>query len=274
MPLYLLLPLLSTILIVMGFMLNKRAMANGADAWSVTFVANLWAAAIFALLLLLPGEWQPWHRWWQPLIIALLYILGQLFTFLALQRGDVSIATPVFSVKVLSVAFLATLLAGESLSVRVWAAAAIATLGIALVQASDPGRQHRRVLFTIVFALLAAATFSLFDVVIQVWSQDWDATRLLPLSFALIQHAAAACMSLGFLPVMNRQVLKSRQVALPLLAGTLMIGMQAFCIVYAIGTFGDVTRINIVYALRGLWGVVLAWCFARVFRSGEAVPIC
>ena len=267
MPFYLLLPFLSTILIAFGFMLNKRAMSRGVDAWSVTLLANFWAALIFSALLLQPGEWRPWQYFWQPVVIAVLYILGQVFTFLALQRGDVSVAAPIFSVKVLSVAVLATFLAGEELTRSVWCAAVVATVGIALVQVSAPGKRHRRVLFTILFALLAAGTFSLFDVVIQIWSRpgQWDVSRLLPLAFG-----TAAVMSLGFLPFTRRAEWRRPEVFPPWVLGTMMIGMQAFCIVFAIGTFGDVARINIVYALRGLWGVILAWSFARVFDSGEA----
>jgi len=267
MPSYLLLPFLATILVVFGFMLNKRAMARGADAWAVTLLANSWAAIMFSVLLLQPGEWRPWQFLWQPLVIAVLYILGQLFLFLALERGDVSVAAPIFSVKVLSVAVLAAFVAGDELSAWVWCAAVVATVGVALVHVGGSGGRHQRLLFTVVFALLSAATFSLFDVVVQIWSGpgQWDVTRLLPLAFG-----AAAVMSLGFLPLTRLDAWRQPGVLRLLLLGTMMIGMQAFCIVIAIGTFGDVARINVVYALRGLWGVILAWSFARVFDGGEA----
>jgi hypothetical protein len=41
-------------------------------------------------------------------------------------------------------------------------------------------------------------------------------------------------------------------------------------IVVTIGTFGDAARVNIVYTLRGLWGVVLAWLLAKRFGIPEA----
>ena len=265
MPYHLLLPLLASILFVFGLMFSKRASALGVNAWTVTFCANQWAALVFSVLWLRDDPGQPWTMLWQPLVIGVLYILGQGFTFLALERGDVSIATPVFSVKVISVAALVALIDREAAPRRVWLAALLATAGIALVQSSGLGRRHTRVVFTVVFASLAALTFSLFDVIVQVWSPAWGAGRLLPLSFTF-----AAVMSLAFLPLVDLSVLRNRQLRGMLLVGTLMIGLQALCIVFTLGVFGDAARVNIVYALRGLWGVVLAWLFARVLHSGEA----
>ena len=34
--------------------------------------------------------------------------------------------------------------------------------------------------------------------------------------------------------------------------------------------FGDAARVNVVYALRGLWGVALAWAVAHRWGGGEA----
>ena len=33
--------------------------------------------------------------------------------------------------------------------------------------------------------------------------------------------------------------------------------------------FGDATRVNIVYALRGLWAILFAWLLAGSFEGGE-----
>ena len=44
--------------------------------------------------------------WWQPVLVALTFIAGQAFTFVALQRGDVSVATPMLGIKILLVALL------------------------------------------------------------------------------------------------------------------------------------------------------------------------
>ncbi len=264
-PLHLLLPLAASALFVVGLMLIKKASSYGVGPWTVTFVANLWAALVFSTLLLMDGPGQPLSQLWQPAIIGVLYILGQVFTFVAISRGDVSVATPVFSVKVLLVAVLVTVVAHEQLPAGVWAAAALATVGIVLVQRSSSASQHSRVAFTVAFALLAATTFSFFDVLVQRWAPAWGAGRFLPVAFAI-----AAVLSLGFLPWIDKPSLTARKAILPLLIGTLCIALQAICIVFALAHFGDAARVNVVYALRGLWGVVLAFAFARVLNSGEA----
>ena len=55
-----------------------------------------------------------------------------------------------------------------------------------------------------------------------------------------------------------------------MLIGTLLMALQAMSMSWSLSEFGDATRINIVYALRGLWAVLLAWLLARSFGGGEA----
>ena len=55
------------------------------------------------------NPWQ-WQWFWQPLAAACLFIAGQTLTFLALERGDVSIATPVLGSKTIYVAWFSSLL--------------------------------------------------------------------------------------------------------------------------------------------------------------------
>ena len=45
---------------------------------------------------------------------------------------------------------------------------------------------------------------------------------------------------------------------------------QAMSMCYTLSTYGDVARTNIVYSLRGMWGVIFAWLLARALKSGEA----
>ena len=263
--LHLLLPLLASILFVIGLMLIKRASSFGIGAWTGTFLANMWAAAVFSLLLLRDDPGQPWVMLWQPAVVAGLYMCGQLSTFLALHYGDVSVATPVFSVKVLLVSALVTVVNGQSLPLLVWVAAAMATAGIALVQASRV-EKHEKLAFTVAFALVAAVSFSLFDILVTRWSPAWGSGRFLPALFGF-----AAVMSIGFLPFIDSPKSIFRPgVVVPLLLGTLFIALQALCIVFTLATFDDAARINIVYALRGLWGVLLAWQFARLLQAREA----
>ena len=83
-----------------------------------------WASAfVFPGLTLMGGTLQPVSMLWQPAIVGGLFIAGQLFTFLAVHRGDVSIAAPVLGIKVLIVPAATPLFVEHTLPARVWIAA-------------------------------------------------------------------------------------------------------------------------------------------------------
>ncbi len=50
------------------------------------------------------------------------------------------------------------------------------------------------------------------------------------------------------------------------------MAVQAIGMTVTLGLFGDATRVNIVYSLRGLWGVLLTWLLARQVLTSEPVP--
>lgn len=268
-PLHLLFPLLASLLFVSGLIFIKRTSEAGVNPWTVTFIANQWAAILFTFVWFSGGQVPSLTLLWQPALIAILYILGQIFTFSAIRYGDVSVATPVFGIKVVLVAFLLAVGFSVKLPPGIWAGASMATVGIALVQwnpsASSTVREKKSMVLALVFAVLAASSFATFDVVVQQFSPRWGAGRLLPISYWMV-----AFLSLGFLPWFQPQYLKSSSTRLPLLVGTLLIGMQAICIVYTVATYGDAARVNVVYAMRGMWGVLLAYLAAKRWGGVEA----
>ena len=202
---------------------------------------------------------QPVTLLWQPAIVGGLFLAGQLLTFLAVARGDVSVAAPVLGVKVLIVPAASWLFFGEELSARVWIAAAIAMIGIAFVQSRDVTVHRSRIVASVGFAFLAACSMTAFDLLIQRWAPIWGAGYLLPITFA-----SAAILALAFLPLADRPAELKRMHVIPLLAvGALFMSIQAIGMTVTLGLFGDATRVNIVYSLRGLWGVLLTWLLAR-----------
>ena len=50
------------------------------------------------------------------------------------------------------------------------------------------------------------------------------------------------------------------------------MAVQAFGMTYTIAQFGDATRVNIVYSLRGLWGVLLTWALAKSLGLSDTLP--
>jgi drug/metabolite transporter (DMT)-like permease len=256
------------VIVVFGLLILKRAQARGVSSWTSVILVCWSSAAMFSLLTVLGGTMQPVTLFWQPAIVGALFLAGQLFTFLAVHRGDVSIAAPVMGVKVLMVPACAPLfVAGES-SPRVWMAAGLAVLGIGLVQARDATIDRSRILASVGFALLAAFSMTVFDLLIQRFAIAWGAGYFLPIAFGF-----AAVLSLVFLPLADRPArLKDLNVLGPLAIGSLLMSVQAIGITLTLGLFGDATRVNIVYSLRGLWGVLLTWIFARRFEPTDAIP--
>ena len=226
------------------------------------------SALVFPALALMGGTMQPASLLWQPIAIGALFLAGQLFTFLAVARGDVSIAAPVLGVKVLIVPAAAGFIVDEKLPARVWIAAAVAMVGIAFVQARDATIDRSRILAAVGYALLAASSMTLFDLLIQRWAPAWGAGYLLPIAFG-----SAALLSLLFLPVADRpSKLRSLGVARLLIWGGVVMAIQAIGMTLTIGLFGDATRVNIVYSLRGLWGVLLTWIVSHHLPTPDVQP--
>jgi drug/metabolite transporter (DMT)-like permease len=265
---HLLLPFCSSLLVIVGLLVLRRAQACGVSTWTVIIVVCCASAAIFPALTMLGGQMQPASLLWQPAIIGLLFVAGQVFMFLAVKLGDVSIAAPVLGIKVLIVPALGTLLIGENPETRIWLAAAVAMLGIGFVQVTDASVERSGVLASIVFALLGALSMTLFDLLIQRWAPAWGAGYFLPISFTF-----AALFSLAFVPLADRpqEVVRSGGLTL-LLVGALLMALQAIGMTFTLAQFGDATRVNIVYSLRGIWGVTLTWLLASQSHSADDHP--
>ena len=253
----------------------KQAISKGVSPWTGTFFGNLWLGLIWGAIAVYRGEIVPSEAWIDAGIIGLLFVLGQMFTYLAYQFGDVSVATPVFGTKVLIVAILASLLGGQPITAIVWLAGVLACAGVILIQwsgrtATDGDTEETtpsRIGLTIFIALTAALSLSLFDVFLGKWATGrWNSLAFLPVMFG-----SAAALSVVFLPWVDKfGRLKELNATWWMLGGTFLMASQAMSMCYTLSTYGDVARTNIVYSLRGMWGVIFAWLLARALKSGEA----
>src|SRR6185503_11477207 len=111
----LVLPLTAALLYVFGALLVKRSGDFGVGVWRTAFISNLTSAMIFQLLLPLGGPFHP-ERLWQPALLGAVFLVAQLLNYLALERGDVSVATPVLGLKIILVALFTTLLLAQGIS--------------------------------------------------------------------------------------------------------------------------------------------------------------
>src|SRR5687767_2206028 len=159
----LLLPLASAILYVFGALLLRRAADFGVGFWRTTFIANAICAMIYLGLWPLGGTFQA-ELLWQPAVVALLFMGGSILKFLSLDKGDVSLATPILGLKIILVALFTAAFLGQLGTPRLWAAAAISTVAIALLNWTRT--PHHHVTVTVLAAGSSAAMFAMFDVLV------------------------------------------------------------------------------------------------------------
>ncbi len=277
----LLLPLISAIGYVVGALLLKRASDLGADVWRTARITNYISAAAATLLLPLGGTIPSFAVWWHPPVAAMLYFAGQILTLLSLNIGDVSIATPVLGLKILLVAVLAAVLIGDPIGARLWTAAALSTVAIALLNIS-PGQSHRRIGITITLSALGATSYAFFDVLVQKWSLAWGTGRFLPI---VMTCAAAYSLALRRFEG-SGDVSAARTVRRPgpsvrrpgpsdpaytpwLAAGATCLALQGLMFVSTVSIYRQVTSANVLYSSRGLWSVVGVWAVGHWFANRE-----
>lgn len=261
---HLLLPLVSSLLYVLGAVWLKRATMAGVGMWRAAFVSNAVSAVLFLPWLLLGGVDWSWTMLWQPAFVAVLLVLGQCASLWALTRGDVSVATPVMGAKIILVAFFTTGVAGVRVPLNLWIAAGLSTLAIGIIHLNPKGRHHDLTL-TVMGALVAAGAFALFDVLVMAWSPAWGAGRFLPWVMGL-----ALAYSLAFVPFFRAPFRAIPRSSWPfLLGGSVLIGLQGLLLIGTVAVFGDATAVNIVYGTRGLWSVLLVWMVGRRIGAEE-----
>lgn len=266
-PLHLLLPLLSSMVYVVGALWLKRAADLGADLWRTARVCNFTGALLFVPLALLGGIIPSWTLCWQPAVVALLFVAGQIFTLMALKVGDVSVATPVLGVKVLLVALLTTALLSERIGAALWTAALLTSTALLLLNFRG-AQLCQRVGTTIVLAVIAAAANALFDVLVQKWSPAWGVGRFLP-----VMMVCVAVYSIAIRPWCGQRRAQDMPTATPafgsVLGGAFCFALQSVMIVSSIAVFGQATVANVLYSSRGLWSVLAVWGIGHWFANRE-----
>lgn len=243
----------------------KRAADLGVGVWRTTFVANNIVAICFSTLWLLGGRPLVVADLWQPALIALCLFGGQLSQFLALDRGDVSVAVPIFGLKVVIVAFVTPWLTGDVVEPKLWAAALLSVAGVTFLNRKEGGKRPHALGITLLAGGFGAVCFAVFDVLVQKWGPAWGAGRLLPCVFWI-----NAVLSLGLITQFTAPLR-----AVPgqawrwLVGGALLFGMQSVIFVSTLAIHGRATSANVIYASRGLVSVLLVWYVGHWFMNTE-----
>ena len=252
---------------VVGALLLKRASDLGADVWRTTRIINYTTAVVATPLFLLGGTIPSASLWWQPAVAGSLFFAGQVFSLLALSRGDVSVATPVLGVKILLVALLTAVLIGDPIGVRLWTAAALSTVAVALLNIGG-AHPHRRVGTTIVLAGLGATAYACFDVLVQKWTPQWGTGRIVPM--AMMCAAVYSLPLRGFDAPRGASYESAKRAYAPwITAGAVGFAVQGLTFITSISIYRHATTANVLYSSRGLWSVIAVWGIGHWFTNRE-----
>ncbi|MEN3942255.1 DMT family transporter [Prosthecobacter sp. SYSU 5D2] len=258
-------PLIAALFYAFGALVLKRSSELGVGLWRTTFVANFIVAGLFSILWLFGGPPVDRDLLWQPGVIAMCLFVGQICQFIALEKGDVSVAVPVFGLKVIIVAFLTPFIIGDAVGLKLWGAAFLSVLGIAFLNKKDQGKRPRGLAITLIAGGTGAVCFAIFDVLVQKWGPHWGMGRLLPCIFWI-----NALFSCGLVFRFSAPLSAIPRPAWGwLTGGSVLLGTQSILFVSTLAVYGKATSANIVYASRGLLSVLLVWMVGHWFANLE-----
>ncbi len=258
------LPLCSALGYAFAALMLKRATERGVGPWRVMVLVNCTAALVFAPWWFLGGNPFEWIHFLHAVLSGATFFVGQILTFLALNRGDVSITTPVLGCKVILVAFLAVLFAGEKLTPTLWGAALLTTVATALL-GGEIRSNRERVLPSLIFGFSAALAYASADIEQLNWAADWGFGHYAPVMFGTV-----GVLSLSMIPRLKDplRTMPRRSVAWAIGGGALL-SVQATGVAYSIAAYHEVTLTNILYNTRGVWSVLLVWMAGHWFSNTE-----
>jgi drug/metabolite transporter (DMT)-like permease len=262
---FLLLPVLWAIAYAVGGILLKRALEAGAGALRIAFMNNMVLGVLFAPgLLFLPANWT-WADLEWPLMASILFFCGQVFTFVAMRLGDVTVVTPTMGIKVVFVAVFAVVLKAGPVPWTWWAGSGLATIAVFLLGLSD-WRGKQRAGRTAVMAMLAAAMYGICDVIVQMHAKSLGAY-----GFSAVLMTTAAVASFGLIPFFRAPLREMPRAAWPwALGGGAIVAVQCGGVAMTIATFGQATAVNILYSTRGLWSILIVWLAGSWFGNHES----
>ncbi len=258
-----LIPLASGLGYAVAALLLKRATEYGTGPWRAMFVTNWVSALVFSLWVLRGGAPFAWAHLGHAALAGAAFFVGQIFTFLALHRGDVSVATPVLGTKVIFVVLFSALLGTERITAIWWFAALLTAVGTALLGYGAGRARHFAT--SLAYGFSAAAAYALTDVFCQMWAPAWGFGYFAPTMFGTM-----ALLSLTLIPLF-RSPLRAlpRRAYRWLIAGGVLLAVQSSGVAYSIIVHGSATRTNILYNTRGIWSVVLVWIVGHWFANKE-----
>lgn len=264
MPYYLLIPLAAAILYALGSITVKRALRDGVGMNQSFHLTNVVLGLIFVPVLFFGSHTADWSQLWKPLAMGTTFFAAHWLTFCAIRRGDVSMVTPLMGTKVIFVAITVVLLTGQAPTLPLWIAAGLTTLGIFVMGLADMHR-GRHFLFTLAVTLSSAIVFGLSDVLVSTWAADFGAIPFLAIGSGTVGLWSVVMWLFQGAPAF----FPSAEGTPWAWTGAFVIAAQAMLMGLGLAYFDDPTGINIMFASRGLWVIVLVLVFGKFLGNRE-----
>ncbi|GHB99074.1 DMT family transporter [Cerasicoccus arenae] len=264
MPIHYLLPALSAALYAVSSLFSKRALEEGVGIMRLSFVANVGFFLVFAPLALLANEPPDWRAVQWPILAGTGFFLGHVLTFSAIKFGDVSVQAPMMGTKVVFVATFTVIIGAGTVPLHWWIGAGLTAVAIFLLGFSD-WSNRRAVWRTALLALSASAIFGLTDALVMKHAISFG-----PGWFLCVVNAVMLLESILLVPFFEGKMNAIPRKAWPwLIGGAGLMSLQALGIGISIAFWGEATAVNIIYASRGLWGIILVWIIGSWFGNRE-----
>jgi len=237
------------------------------DAGLVTWGLGI-GTGIVSLIVLIVGKYTfPTDALLATIKLAALALGAHWFLSRALQEGDASTVIPLLSLKIPLVAVLSIFILGEHHTPRVYLAAVVAAIGVAMFgvgrQERAQGGYGRHPFLAITLAFMSALLYALLD---QAAKQTLAYTSPVKLALWVNIMTACACLIMLLHPHYRPYRLARLDLVLFLLGGGLMFG-GIMLFFHALDLSDGVTIPNIVLGTRGFFALLIG------FTVGQALKI-
>jgi uncharacterized membrane protein len=240
-----------------GSLQIKRGLNLGSSLRRTVATTNiamaLWSLPLFFLA---RGDFEL-LSWLTAILAGVALFFGRILSVKSLEVGDLSIVGPLLGLKTLLVAIFSFATGQTELNTWLWVAAITATLGVILIQ-RGPRKLTANRRKAAAYAAGASVLFASCDILVVEARAQLGIGWLSPTLFITLALLVPCLGKLPKAPATSRQ---------PMYLGSVIMGFQTTLVILLIGLTGQAVLINIIYASRAIWTVVVD----RYFGRGEGV---
>ncbi len=268
-PFYLLLPLGSAMMYALSTLFLKRGLKEGARLRQAVHVTNIAVGIVVCPLYFFQKDPVAWHLLWQPVSMSLVFYAAGWMTVWAMRQGDVSLVTPVMGTKVVFVALGAALLLDEQLPMLLIVAVVLTAAGIFVLGIPDLAKSHAKFGPATLLAMLSVSMFAACDLMVKQWAIPFGKHAFIAIASNGVGIISILDIALSRLPFRETYPPTTKETRFWIWSSAVLIALQAMVVGVVLAATGDATGVNVVYASRGLWAILLVWIVGHHFANHE-----